>query len=208
MRLKSLCIAMVIEDEPGVRGVLSAMLSDLGCAVLASEDGTDLRDRLAALPPDIIFLDISLRGSTAYDVLEMLARCRFEGAVQIVSGQAPETIEAVHSSGTAKGLRMLPPLSKPFRLAAVETILDAWEAFADADRHDQPRVAPRSGNAIVLVGEHDAPAPESGGLPLKETGRLFLPTLRFKSDDAPQTGRQGWMKVALSEALSICRVTH
>lgn len=109
--------AFVVDDEPQVRAFVGRML---GIAGFVAHEFGRLRDVEAALTlrrPDVILLDLSLGGADAIEVMRSLAVARFAGHVLLVSGHGAGTLEDVRRIGERRGLRMAPPLSKPFRLA-------------------------------------------------------------------------------------------
>jgi EAL domain-containing protein (putative c-di-GMP-specific phosphodiesterase class I) len=89
---------------------------------------TNAHVALAALrhcSPDIIFLDISLDGSDAIDVLRLLAERGYPGVVQLMSGSNKELLDDVRRVGERHELTMRPPLPKPFRMDAIRSVLTA-----------------------------------------------------------------------------------
>jgi CheY-like chemotaxis protein len=130
-------MALVIEDEPAVRSLLVTMLSELDCAVLASDGGAQLRERLDVLRPDIIFLDIGLPGSDVGEILTFLVDYRYTGSIQIVSGQPVDVVAAVVKLGESLDLRMLDPIAKPFRMAVLETLLADLPAAVATERRSE-----------------------------------------------------------------------
>ena len=115
--------AMVIDDEPAIRGLLAAILADHGCAIVTGENAADLERGIRDFAPDILFLDVGLRDTDAFALLDILAASSFTGAIQIVSGRAPYVLERVFHTGGELGLRMRKPLAKPFRIDAIEQVL-------------------------------------------------------------------------------------
>jgi EAL domain-containing protein (putative c-di-GMP-specific phosphodiesterase class I) len=61
-------------------------------------------------------LDLSLGDSDAIEVLRTLAAARFPGDVLLISGHDAVTVEQVQKIGSRRGLKMLEPLRKPFRV--------------------------------------------------------------------------------------------
>ena len=51
---------LVVDDDPGIRGVLTEALSDEGYDVLAAPNGQVALDFAAAHPPDVILLDYAM----------------------------------------------------------------------------------------------------------------------------------------------------
>jgi EAL domain-containing protein (putative c-di-GMP-specific phosphodiesterase class I) len=115
-------LAFVVDDEEGLCKFIATTLAT--CQIDADSFRT-AEQALAALDhriPAIIFLDIALKHSDAVDVIRGLGERKYAGAVQLMSGSDPMLLADVCRIGARHGLEMLPPLSKPFRTAA---ILDA-----------------------------------------------------------------------------------
>jgi len=63
---------MLIEDEPTIIEAISFILSRDGLAVETHSDGTTANDRLRAVGPDLLILDVMLPGKSGYDILREL----------------------------------------------------------------------------------------------------------------------------------------
>ncbi|MBL7259914.1 response regulator transcription factor [Paractinoplanes lichenicola] len=63
---------LVVDDDPGLRGLLTSALRFAGYEVDVAADIPQALDRVLASPPDVIVLDVMLPGGTGFDVLTML----------------------------------------------------------------------------------------------------------------------------------------
>ncbi|PJI92382.1 response regulator receiver domain-containing protein [Yoonia maricola] len=63
---------LLIEDEPNIIEAISFILSRDGWTVHTHEDGTSAMDKVLALPPDMIILDVMLPGRSGFDILRDL----------------------------------------------------------------------------------------------------------------------------------------
>ena len=63
---------LLIEDEPNIIEAISFILSRDGWTVHTHEDGTSAMDKVLALPPDVIILDVMLPGRSGFDILRDL----------------------------------------------------------------------------------------------------------------------------------------
>jgi len=63
---------LLIEDEPNIIEAISFILSRDGWTVHTHEDGTTALDKVLALPPDLIILDVMLPGRSGFDILRDL----------------------------------------------------------------------------------------------------------------------------------------
>lgn len=116
-------MCFVIDDEPGIQNIVASAVTSLG---YRAERFRTAAKALAAVPhfkPDLLFLDISLEGSDAIDVLRGLAAAGFTGTVQLMSGKDAVTLEEVRRVGERHNLTMRKALAKPFRLDAVRAVV-------------------------------------------------------------------------------------
>ena len=63
---------LLIEDEPNIIEAISFILSRDGWTVHTHEDGQTAMDKVTALPPDMIILDVMLPGRSGFDILRDL----------------------------------------------------------------------------------------------------------------------------------------
>ncbi len=63
---------LLIEDEPNIIEAISFILTRDGWTVHTHSDGETANDRITAMPPDIIILDVMLPGKSGYDILRDL----------------------------------------------------------------------------------------------------------------------------------------
>ena len=133
----------IVEDEPGIRKVLYAALG--GCDLELGGFGSvqELLEAWRPEHPDIIFLDIALEQSDAIDVIRELARRKFRGAVQLMSGRDRSLQDGVKRVGEQHGLTMLPPLQKPFRATQIQALVHSY--FAKKAGGDGGATAPSAG---------------------------------------------------------------
>ena len=63
---------LLIEDEPNIIEAISFILSRDGWTVHTHEDGETAMDKVLAMPPDMIILDVMLPGRSGFDILRDL----------------------------------------------------------------------------------------------------------------------------------------
>lgn len=63
---------LVVDDDPGIRDVIAAILQLDGYAVDTAADGREALDRIHAQRPALVLLDLQMPGLTGWDVLERL----------------------------------------------------------------------------------------------------------------------------------------
>lgn len=109
-------IAFVVDDEPQVRSFVSNVLNSSGFTTHQFATSNEVEAALPRLVPQLIILDLSLGDSDAIEVIRALAAARFGGDVLLISGHDSATLDEVQKIGRLRGVGMLEPLRKPFRV--------------------------------------------------------------------------------------------
>lgn len=112
-------LAFAVDDEPAITRFITRALSSLGIETVSLPSAGAALAALQSRTPAIIFLDVALEGSDAVDVIRGLGENGYRGAVQLMSGSDLGLLNDVRRVGERHRLNMLPPLEKPFRLAAI-----------------------------------------------------------------------------------------
>jgi EAL domain-containing protein (putative c-di-GMP-specific phosphodiesterase class I) len=115
-------LCFIVDDEPGIRQIIAHSLCDFGMDTREFDNAAAVLEALEQLRPQFCFLDVTLAGSDAIDVIRGLAQRSYTGPVQIMSGRDPALLEEVRRVGERHALDMLPVLPKPFRAEAVRRI--------------------------------------------------------------------------------------
>jgi EAL domain-containing protein (putative c-di-GMP-specific phosphodiesterase class I)/CheY-like chemotaxis protein len=118
-------IAFVVDDEPQVRAFVSNVLSTSGFRPLQFASSAEVEAALADVAPQLIVLDLSLGDSDAVEVIRLLSAMRFRGDVLLISGHDEITLDEVHEIGKHRGINMLEPMRKPFRVEQMRERLEA-----------------------------------------------------------------------------------
>jgi CheY-like chemotaxis protein len=109
---------LVIEDEAGVRAVISEALHDLGCTVLEADDGmAGWQIVQSDAPLDLLITDVGLPGMNGRQVADAARAARPALPVLIITGYAGA---ALADLSLPEGMRLL---RKPFALEALEPIV-------------------------------------------------------------------------------------
>ena len=124
--------AFVIDDEEGICKFIAMTLANWGVEAESFHTAEQALEALDRRIPAIIFLDIALKKSDAIDVIRGLGERGYGGVVQVMSGSNPTLLEDVRRIGVRHGLKMRPPLQKPFRIDAVR------QAFNGAQLDQRP----------------------------------------------------------------------
>lgn len=122
--------AFVVDDEAQIRTFVSNVLVSAGFKTHQFKSRAEVEVALANQIPRVIVLDLSLGSSDAVEVIRSLSAMRFGGDVLLISGHDQATIEDVLLIGANRGLTMLPPLHKPFRIddlrERLALVLETW----------------------------------------------------------------------------------
>jgi two-component system, OmpR family, response regulator len=117
-------LALVIDDDAKMRHFIETTLTQLGVRVAAFQTAPEALAALDAGYPAVIFLDVALLRSDAIDVLRGLGERRYGGLVQLMSGGRPLLLEAIQRIGVRHGIRLAPPLNKPFAREAIGQLIE------------------------------------------------------------------------------------
>jgi EAL domain-containing protein (putative c-di-GMP-specific phosphodiesterase class I) len=109
-------LAFVVDDEPQVRSFVANVLNGSGFLTHQFATSGEVDAALPRLMPQLIILDLSLGDSDAIEVIRSLATARFRGDVLLISGHDTATLDEVQKIGRLRGVKMLEPLRKPFRI--------------------------------------------------------------------------------------------
>jgi CheY-like chemotaxis protein len=115
---------LIVDDDLALQDLLSDILDHLGADSRSCADLEEMRANIAAHAPAMIFLDIGLKSADAMDAFHQLVAASYQGKVQLLSGRGQDVLEAVQRAGTDLGLRMRPPLAKPFQIESIRQVLD------------------------------------------------------------------------------------
>lgn len=118
-------LALVIDDDATMREFITTTLAQLG---MQSRGYITAKQALASIEschPAIIFLDVALLSSDAIDVIRGLSERRYGGVVQLMSGGRPSLLQAIARIGARHGMRLAPPLGKPFEREAIVAVVES-----------------------------------------------------------------------------------
>ena len=111
---------LVIEDDPGIAGILVDVLGDEGYRVATADDGRALALALTE-PPDLILLDVMMPGMSGVEVCRRLRADPRTAAVPVVFLTAVPH-DVLRPQVAAYAPRAL--LRKPFGLAEVLEVVE------------------------------------------------------------------------------------
>jgi DNA-binding response OmpR family regulator len=114
---------LIVDDQPGVTGVLEVTAIRLGFKVLVIHDTDEFEKALQTFSPTIVLLDIAMPGRDGVELIGHLARNNYPGQVVVMSGADPLYIQMSSTIAKRRGLRLAGTLLKPFRRQQVTDLL-------------------------------------------------------------------------------------
>jgi DNA-binding response OmpR family regulator len=130
---------MVVDDEPGLRGMIEDYLSMQGYSVQSAENGAALDRLLAARVPDLILLDVNLPGEDGFSIVRRLRHAGGRMGVIMLTGNADEGSKV---TGLINGADDYLP--KPFEvrelLARVRSVLRRLPQTVEAPAETKARL--------------------------------------------------------------------
>ena len=111
---------LIVDDSALARRNLRQILESADCEVAEAEDGLSALERYFLEKPDIVLLDLVMRGMYGLDVLEKLRQLDPTAKVVVVSADVQTSSQLLVDRAGAKAF-----VTKPFNR---EEILDTLEA--------------------------------------------------------------------------------
>jgi len=93
---------VVVDDDPTVRRLATALLKAAGHDVVDRESGDGLEALLAARHPDLLLLDIQIPGRDGFALLEAARNTEGDQPLKVVAlsaGSAPDERERIQAAG-------------------------------------------------------------------------------------------------------------
>lgn len=138
---------LVIDDEPGIRQVLTDILQDEGYQVVSAEDGQEGLARLQQTVVDLVILDVWLPKMGGIEVLEIIRKDYPEVEVIVISGHANIDM-AVKAIKLGAFDMMEKPLSMDKILTQVRNALEM-----EALRRENRKLKQTLGASTEMLGE-------------------------------------------------------
>ncbi len=120
---------LVVDDDPDIQLLLRLELQAEGYVVVTADNGIEALDRIAALRPDVVLLDVMMPELDGWGVLEQLDEPK--PAVIVISGLA--TDRAGHYRHAVE-LGALGFVSKPFDSAKLLELVQLASTLGDGQR--------------------------------------------------------------------------
>ncbi len=132
---------LILDDEAAVRQVIRAAIPSERFDVVDFGDIPSAASAIPAANPSLIFLDLELGTGDAIEAFRAFADQGYRGTVQLVSGRGEAVLNTVKAIGGRYGFRLLPPITKPFRIKQIRMALDEVQVPV-ADRAESVRPGP------------------------------------------------------------------
>jgi EAL domain-containing protein (putative c-di-GMP-specific phosphodiesterase class I) len=107
-------VLLGLDDDQALCDVVQGIGEQAGFAVTVKTSARPFQESLRLLEPDVIMLDLQMRGMDGVQMLRYLADQSVDAGILLVSGMDERTIASAEQFGISRGLRMLGTLQKPF----------------------------------------------------------------------------------------------
>ena len=109
---------LLVDDSGLARRSMRAILEPAGYQVVEAEDGMSALERYFLEKPDLVLLDLVMRGMTGLDVLSKLHELDGDARVVVVSADIQDSSREMAESGGASGF-----VTKPVERAAILKVI-------------------------------------------------------------------------------------
>lgn len=116
---------LIIDDSALTRRGLRQILEGAGCDVVEAEDGLSGLERYYLEKPDVVMLDLVMRGMYGLDVLQKLRELDPDARIVVVSADIQSSSQQLAEQAGAKAF-----INKPFEKAEILVALDTALAGA------------------------------------------------------------------------------
>ncbi len=113
---------MVVDDSGLSRRVSRKILEDAGHSVVDAEDGLSALERYCLEQPEVVMLDITMKGMNGIEVLRRLRELNSSAKVVIVTADVQSSTKEMTQEGGACGF-VTKPIAADRILKAIDTAL-------------------------------------------------------------------------------------
>jgi len=128
--------AYVLDDEQKVGTIVCHGLTTYGFVARQFDSVVPFVVETKKSAPELVVLDLALGESDAVEVMRQLETLAYPGKVLLISGRDETTLYQIKEIGKSRGLAMLPPLQKPFRLNELRRSIEAAPESRKVERPD------------------------------------------------------------------------
>jgi len=105
---------LIVDDSSLTRRSLRQILETVGCSVVEAEDGLSALEHYYLEKPDVVLLDLVMRGMYGLDVLQKLRELDADARIVVVSADIQSSSHELAEQAGAKGF-----INKPFDRAEI-----------------------------------------------------------------------------------------
>lgn len=116
---------LIVDDSALTRRSLRQILETAGCEVVEAENGLDALERYYIDKPDVVLLDLVMRGMYGLDVLQKIRELDPRARIVVVSADIQTSSQDMAGEAGAAGF-----INKPFDKTDILSALDAALAGA------------------------------------------------------------------------------
>jgi CheY-like chemotaxis protein len=116
---------LIIDDEAAMAKLFARIGASCGFQVRSTDTAAAFKEAYAALPPDVIVLDLAMPDEDGIELLRFLSDAECSAAILIISGSDAKILQAARNLGEARGLRIAGTLAKPVRAEDLRSTLTA-----------------------------------------------------------------------------------
>jgi len=107
---------LAIDDQPEILGIVLRVAKELGIEAAATTDPREFKEIVRGGSPEVILLDLQIPGCDGVELLRFLFERQCTARIVLISGVDAKAVSVATQVGAGLGLRMAPPLAKPFRV--------------------------------------------------------------------------------------------
>ena len=115
---------LIVDDSGLARRSMRAILEPAGYQVVEAEDGMSALERYFLEKPDLVLLDLVMRGMSGLDVLAKLHELDGDARVVVVSADIQDSSREMAESGGASGF-VTKPVERTEILKVIASVLGA-----------------------------------------------------------------------------------
>ncbi|MCB1758371.1 MAG: response regulator [Gammaproteobacteria bacterium] len=122
---------VVVDDEFEMAGFVAEVAEVVGYRVSAVTSVQALRQAFSGSQADVMVIDIFMPDTDGFELIGELADQRCSSEIILISGYGKTLLEGAAKIARARGLKLRSVISKPFRLAELQSALrDVYRQFA------------------------------------------------------------------------------
>ena len=155
---------LLVDDEPGVREVVSRVLERAGHQVTVADDGTTALREIQQRPPDLLLTDLHRPGLDGFQLLQAVRQRSPPMKIIVFSGYGGS-----HLLDLARRLGAEVTLEKPLTSAHLRQALQQWVCRPMPSHGERARDVPSQ----FLAGRREGPIAERVGLVVRRAWRQY-----------------------------------